>query len=261
MKVSIVSGGFDPVHSGHIAYFKSAKSYGDILIVALNSDEWLTRKKGKPFMSFNERKKIIENLSMVDEVIDFEDDTMGSATNAILKVKNLYPDDEIIFCNGGDRNRNNITEMKIDNVDFIFGVGGDDKINSSSTILKEWNANHEKRVWGNFSTLYQDKNIKFKELNIKPNKGMSLQRHFKRDEIWFVSEGKCNVNFSSNSPADIKEIKLETFDTFQVKRNDWHQIFNPFKENCKIYEIQYGEQTDEADIERFSYFKGNDNGK
>lgn len=261
MKVSIVSGGFDPIHSGHIAYFESAKSFGDILIVALNSDEWLIRKKGKPFMPFNERKKIIEKLNMVDKVIDFEDDIAGSATNAILKVKNLYPDDEIIFCNGGDRNKNNITEMQIDNVNFIFGVGGDDKINSSSNILKEWNAAYEKRVWGSFSTLYQDKNIKFKELNIKPNKGMSLQRHFKRDEIWFVSEGKCNVNFSSENPENVKEIKLETFDTFHVKRNDWHQIFNPFREVCKIFEIQYGEQTDEADIERHSYFKGNDDEK
>ena len=97
MKISIVSGGFDPIHSGHIAYFESAKSHSDLLIVALNSDEWLVRKKGKPFMSFEERKKIIENLVMVDSVIDFEDDISGSATNAILKVKNLYPDDEIIF--------------------------------------------------------------------------------------------------------------------------------------------------------------------
>ena len=119
MKISIVSGGFDPIHSGHIAYFESAKSHSDLLIVALNSDEWLVRKKGKPFMSFEERKKIIENLVMVDSVIDFEDDISGSATNAILKVKNLYPDDEIIFCNGGDRDKNNITEMKVDNVKFL----------------------------------------------------------------------------------------------------------------------------------------------
>ncbi len=261
MKISIVSGGFDPIHSGHIAYFESAKSHSDLLIVALNSDEWLVRKKGKPFMSFEERKKIIENLVMVDSVIDFEDDISGSATNAILNVKNLYPDDEIIFCNGGDRDKNNITEMKVDNVKFLFGVGGDNKINSSSSILKKWNANTEKRIWGSFSTLYQDKNIKFKELNVKSKKGMSLQRHFKRDEVWFISEGKCNVNFSSGELSDLKEIKLDANDTFCVKRNEWHQIFNPFNEDCKIFEIQYGDQTDEADIERHSYFEGNNDEK
>ncbi len=261
MKISIVSGGFDPIHSGHIAYFESAKSYGDLLIVALNSDEWLVRKKGKPFMSFKERKKIIESLVMVDRVIDFEDDTSGSATNAILKVKNLYPDDEIIFCNGGDRDKNNITEMKIENVNFVFGVGGDNKINSSSTILKEWNSHYEKRIWGGFSTLYRDKNIKFKELNIKPKKGMSLQRHLNREEIWFISEGQCNVNFSSGDPDNLEKIKLNTNDIFCVKRNEWHQIFNPFNDDCKIFEIQYGDQTDEADIERHSYFGGNNDEK
>ena len=159
MKISVVSGGFDPIHSGHISYFDAAKKFGDILIVAVNSDEWLIKKKGKPFMPFEERKKIIENLSMVDKVIDFEDDAFGSATNAILKVKKQYPNDEIIFCNGGDRDKNNITEMKIEDVSFLFGVGGNNKINSSSSILKNWNSNFENRIWGGFSTLYHDKKI------------------------------------------------------------------------------------------------------
>ena len=78
MKIIVVSGGFDPIHSGHIAYFKAARSYGDKLIIALNSDAWLEKKKGKAFMPFNERKIIIENLTFVDEVIDFEDDDLGS---------------------------------------------------------------------------------------------------------------------------------------------------------------------------------------
>ena len=78
MKIVIVSGGFDPIHSGHIAYFKSAKSYGDKLLVALNSDIWLENKKGKFFMPFNERKAIIESINYVDEVIDFKDDKIGS---------------------------------------------------------------------------------------------------------------------------------------------------------------------------------------
>ena len=82
MKIIVVSGGFDPIHSGHIEYLKSAKNIGDKLIVALNSDDWLINKKGKFFMPFSERKTIIENLKFVDEVIDFIDDDIGSCINA-----------------------------------------------------------------------------------------------------------------------------------------------------------------------------------
>ncbi len=259
MKISIVSGGFDPIHSGHINYFNGAKKNSDFLIVALNSDEWLTKKKGKPFMQFHERKKIIESLDMVDLVIDFMDDDLGSATNAILKVKELYPNDEIIFCNGGDRNSKNIVEMEIPGVNFLFGVGGEEKVNSSSSILKNWHHENESRVWGNFSTLYQDKNIKFKELTIESKKGMSLQRHFKRDEIWFISSGKCEVNYSKKNHKKLETILLGENDTFLVKRNEWHQIYNPYKDECKIFEIQFGDTTHEEDIERISYYEGDEN--
>ncbi|MDC0367261.1 adenylyltransferase/cytidyltransferase family protein, partial [Gammaproteobacteria bacterium] len=102
MKIIIVSGGFDPIHSGHIAYFKSARSLGDKLVVALNSDQWLINKKGKFFMPFNERKAIIENFADVDIVINFEDDDLGSATNALIKVKEMFPEEDIAFANGGD---------------------------------------------------------------------------------------------------------------------------------------------------------------
>ena len=71
-------------------------------------------------MSFFERKTIIENLSMVDEVISFEDDDVGSAKNALIKVQEMYPDDKIIFCNGGDRNSKNIPEMEVQNIEFVF---------------------------------------------------------------------------------------------------------------------------------------------
>ena len=127
MKIIVVSGGFDPIHSGHIEYLKSAKNSGDKQIVALNSDDWLINKKGKFFMPFEERSIIIENLKMVDEVIDFEDDENGSASQALIKVKNSYPNEEIIFCNGGDRTKDNITEMGVEDITFEFGVGGEDK--------------------------------------------------------------------------------------------------------------------------------------
>lgn len=255
MKIIVVSGGFDPIHSGHIAYFKAAKSLGNKLIVALNSDEWLINKKGKYFMPFYERKIIIENLSIVDEVIDFDDDEQGSAANALLKVKTAYPGDNIIFANGGDRNKNNIPEMKVKGIEFAFSIGGDDKKNSSSWILKNWQYYHEERIWGEFYNLFEDnKYIKVKELIVRPNKGMSFQKHFKRSEIWLVSRGKCLVNYSRSTPDDKESIILDRFDYYHVPQGEWHQITNPYSEECRIIEIQYGEECIEEDIERTEYY-------
>ena len=136
----LVTGGFDPIHSGHIAYLKSARMLGDRLIVGVNSDEWLIQKKGSAFLPLNERIEIVSNLSVVDEVIKFEDDEYNSAANAITTILEKYPNHKIIFANGGDRNSKNIPEMKIHgenpNIHFEFSVGGDFKKNSSSWILK-----------------------------------------------------------------------------------------------------------------------------
>ena len=148
MKISVVSGGFDPLHSGHISYINSAKEHGDFLIIALNSDNWLRNKKGKEFMPFNERKLILESIKGVDKVIEFEDDTIGSCINALEKIKSSHPNDEIIFCNGGDRGRENIPEMTVQGISFKFSIGGDDKKNSSSWILKNWAYHNEKKIWG-----------------------------------------------------------------------------------------------------------------
>ena len=137
MKIAVVSGGFDPIHSGHIDYISEAKENADYLIVALNSDHWLAKKKGRPFMEFSERKQILESIKYVDEVIDF-DDTDGSCINALEKIKATYLDASIFFCNGGDRSEENIPEKNVEGIKFIFGVGGTNKKNSSSWILKNW---------------------------------------------------------------------------------------------------------------------------
>ena len=254
MKVVVVSGGFDPIHSGHIAYFKAASKLGDKLIIALNSDNWLIDKKGACFMPFHERKLVLENLSLVDEVLDFEDDDKGSASNALIKIKKMYPQDNIIFANGGDRNQNNIPEMAIDGVEFVFSVGGDDKKNSSSWILKKWKYYNEERVWGSFSNLFEEKHVKVKELIVQPGKGMSFQKHFKRNEIWLVSKGSSIVHYSHDESTKKESIQLKKFDHYLVPLGQWHQITNPFDEPCHIIEIQYGEACDENDIERTEYY-------
>lgn len=137
-KIVLATGGFDPIHSGHVQYLLEAKKLGDMLIVGVNSDEWLIKKKGRPFMPSSERCFIIKNLAMVDQVITF-DDSDGTSNDAIWLVKKMYPRrQKIIFVNGGDRTKGNCPEMIWNDIEFVFGVGGEDKKNSSSKLLKDW---------------------------------------------------------------------------------------------------------------------------
>ena len=96
-KIAVVSGGFDPIHSGHIAYLNAAKSFGDTLVVLLNSDDWLTNKKGKFFLPFVERKLILENLEIVDLVIGFKDDDKNSCISGLKDLKKNIPQKKYIF--------------------------------------------------------------------------------------------------------------------------------------------------------------------
>ena len=135
-KVSLVTGGFDPIHSGHIRYFERAKDYSDYLVVGLNGDPWLKRKKGQYFQCWTERADIVRHLNMVDAVVSW-DDADDSADGAIAKC--LAIAETVVFCNGGDRVQGNTPELEAykDNPRVIFewGVGGNDKMNSSSWIL------------------------------------------------------------------------------------------------------------------------------
>ena len=135
-KVSLVTGGFDPIHSGHISYFKRAKDLSNYLVVGINTEEWLTRKKGQYFQSWKERAEIIRHLDMVNAVISWDDED-DSACGAIAKCLEIA--ETVIFANGGDRGKGNTPETdKYDvhpNVEFAWGIGGDDKMNSSSWIL------------------------------------------------------------------------------------------------------------------------------
>tara|TARA_R100000008_G_scaffold77976_1_gene58701 strand:+ start:2945 stop:3406 length:462 start_codon:yes stop_codon:yes gene_type:complete len=130
-KVIMVSGGFDPIHVGHVRMIQEAAEYGDVL-VAVNSDEWLKRKKGFIFMPWEQRVEILYALADVSDVCAV-DDSDGTVCSAITLHRPDY------FANGGDRGRENTPEMDVcENLDIemLWGVGGEDKANSSSHIVK-----------------------------------------------------------------------------------------------------------------------------
>jgi cytidyltransferase-like protein len=249
--IVLITGGFDPLHSGHIAYFKAAKKLGDLLIVGVNSDEWLARKKGAPFMPYRERSEIVKNIVGVDFVLDFNASD-GSARHAIQMVRQSYPGNPIIFANGGDRTQENIPEMSVEDLklEFVFGVGGEHKMNSSSWILQEWKAPKTERQWGYYRVLHEVPGMKVKELTVEPGKSLSMQRHQLRAEYWMVSEGQCVVNSIMSEGYCLPPAELTKHQEYKISVAEWHQLTNPYAVPCKIVEIQYGQSCVEEDIER-----------
>ena len=253
-RIVLVTGGFDPLHSGHIDLFNEAKKLGDTLIVGVNTDEWLTRKKGRPFMPFEERHAIVSNLKMVDDTVSW-DDSDNSACGAIFKLMcTKAHNKKIIFANGGDRDKDNIPELKlygdVPQVEFAFGVGGDFKKNSSSWILQEWKEPKTERQWGYYRVLHEyGPHVKVKELTVDPGKKLSMQRHEQRAEHWFVSEGEASV-YGLDVSTDITLTTYEKHKSLHIPRRQWHMLANETDKPLKVVEIQYGENCVEEDIER-----------
>jgi len=137
--IILVSGGFDPIHSGHIKLINDANKYGDV-VVLLNSDAWLRNKKGREFLPFDERKIIMQNIKGVLDVLDF-DDSDNTCIDGLRKAKQKYTNSIIKFANGGDRNDETTPETVFcnqNNIEALWGIGGNNKSNSSSWILKKW---------------------------------------------------------------------------------------------------------------------------
>jgi cytidyltransferase-like protein len=254
MQVSLVTGGFDPLHSGHIAYFKAAAKLGR-LVVGVNSDEWLIRKKGRFFMPLEERVNIVRNITGVKNVIVFNDDD-NTACDAIATTRQLYFNATINFCNGGDRIDGNIPEYDVfsnaRDVVFHYGVGGEDKKNSSSWILKEWNEPKTVRPWGYYRVIHETDTHKVKELTVDPGMQLSLQRHQHRREYWFVSEGIATVETANRYTLldNLNKRDLNAYDSVDIPTGAWHRLSNNTDTPVRIIEIQYGDQCIESDIER-----------
>jgi len=244
MVIALITGGFDPIHIGHIQLIKEAQKIGRV-VVGLNSDQWLKNKKGMNFLPFEERKAILEMMDIV--LATGFNDSDGTAIDAIRVVQNMFPNDPIVFCNGGDRTDTNIPEYDYcvqNHVEMRFGVGGG-KANSSSWLLSNWGRNEESRQWGKFKTLYTDGGIvKIKELLVEPGKSLSLQEHEKRSEFWVVTSGIATVR------VDKQMMELLPGESVEIESGQVHQLENKYPELLKVIEVQYGKSCNEADIQR-----------
>ena len=143
-KLVMVSGGFDPIHHGHVRYFKAAKALGSKLVVVINNDNWIKLKKGHGFMSARDRAEIIKGFRDVDEVV-ISLHKKGTKDMSVCKeIKKIRPH---IFANGGDRFADNIPEFKVCKelgIEMAFNVGHGGKVRSSSDLLKEYSKHLKK---------------------------------------------------------------------------------------------------------------------
>jgi len=249
-QVVLVTGGFDPIHSGHIAYLSAAKKISDYLVVGINSDDWLLNKKGYFFMPYQERKAVIENLKMVNQTIDF-DDSDGTAVEAIKRCKKIS--EKVFFANGGDRNNDNIPEISKfnndDSIEFVFEVGGSSKINSSSIITGDFLSKsqtklHQEKPWGSYLNLNKGNGFKVKLLIIKKNQKLSLQFHNRRSEQWIILRGKALVELEG------KEYKLNSQDHIIIPKKQKHRVENIGEDDLFILEANFGSYIEEDDIVR-----------
>jgi D-beta-D-heptose 7-phosphate kinase/D-beta-D-heptose 1-phosphate adenosyltransferase len=252
MKKIVVSGGFDPVHIGHLRMFQKAKNLGDYLNVILNSDEFLLEKKGYKFMSYEERKEIILGFSCVDEVTKCLDlDNTVCKTLEMLSKKNAID----VFANGGDRkDAEGIPENKVcleNNIEMIFGIGGG-KIQSSSELTKPFMNYSEERPWGTFENILEEKNYLVKRLIVNPKQKLSLQYHNHREEHWVVTSGKGKVIISD------KEFHAEVGSRFFIEKKEIHRIENEHEEPMVLIEVQIGDEILEEDIVRLEDTYGRD---
>ena len=258
-EVYLVTGGFDPLHSGHISYIEEAARNSKYLVVGINSDEWLKSKKKVFLLPWAERASVIKNLKFVDKVIDFNDED-GSAIDAILKC--LKFSDQVIFANGGDRGSNNTPELeKFRNnprVKFLYSVGGDDKKNSSSWLLSTFiskyflefipkgldNIETIEAPWGIHTSFIDANGFKVKQLTINSGGILSLQKHKHRMEHWVVGSGIATVEL------DGKKTILSPGEYIEIPKESIHRLSNESSDELIVIEVQCGKILEESDIVR-----------
>jgi D-beta-D-heptose 7-phosphate kinase/D-beta-D-heptose 1-phosphate adenosyltransferase len=244
-----VSGGFDPLHIGHVRMFREARKLGDKLVVIVNNDNWLKLKKGFAFMPEKERKEIIENFPFVDKVVltdHRKDDDDMSVNRTLARVR---PD---IFANGGDRkNIRDIPEAvvcKKYGIKMLFNLGEGGKVQSSSWMIQGASRPIKRthRPWGEYYGWDQGKDWNLKTIYIKPGKRLSLQYHHHRRECWLLVSGDAQATLHDKS-GRAQLVSLKKGVTYCVEKKQVHRLES--KKGGIVVEVAYG-AFDENDIVR-----------
>ena len=265
--VAVISGGFDPIHAGHLSLIRSASTIGKVHIL-LNSDQWLKRKKGRAFLSYGTRADILSEFLSVHAVSPVDDED-GSVVKGLKYVQQRYAPSIIAFLNGGDRKQKNTPERDYCvryNIELMWNIGGE-KQASSSELLEAYAYNFPAhftttRSWGEYEVFGEGIRWKGKILRVNPGCCISLQRHFNREERWIIVEGEgeiwVNETISSNNPlSPTLHKKLEPIQVgsiVEIAKKEYHWFRNTSStDQLVIVEAWLGEQLNENDIERVDY--------
>jgi cytidyltransferase-like protein len=250
-----VSGGFDPLHIGHVRMFQEAKKLGEKLVVIINNDNWLKLKKGFVFMPEKERKELIESFDFVDDVVltdHKKDDTDMSVVRTLARVK------PHIFANGGDRDtadaKKKNSSLNADQafcakhgIKLAYSVGRGGKVQSSSWIINAARkpASRTRRPWGEYYAWDAGKGWNLKTIYIKPKSRLSLQYHHHREEWWMLVEGDASATIKDMSGEHT--VSLRKGEIFRVLKGQVHRLSS--QKGGVVVEVAYG-TFDENDIVR-----------
>ena len=255
-KVVAVSGGFDPLHIGHVRMFQRARSLGDKLVVILNNDNWLRAKKGYAFMPEKERAELIKAFPFVDTVVITGHKVNDADMRVVRELKKLKP---AIFAKGGDRNKTDAADMKSSlnpeqklcrklGIRLVYNVGEGGKVQSSSWMIKGATrpVMRTVRPWGEYYGWDQGSGWNLKTIYIKPRKRLSLQYHHHRSECWLLVSGDAIATVHTGK-GDEKKVALKKGETFLVGKGQVHRLES--KRGGVVVEVAYG-AFDEDDIVR-----------
>lgn len=243
-----VSGGFDPLHIGHVRMFKKARMLGDKLVVILNNDNWLHAKKGFAFMPEKERKEVIEAFPFVDRVVLTSHKKKDSDMSVARELTLLKP---AIFANGGDRKKENTPEDSVCvNLGIVrkYGVGHGGKVQSSSWMIQgaARPSLRSVRPWGEYYGWDKGTDWNLKTIYIKPGKRLSLQYHHHREEWWLLVSGDALAT-THDEKGDEQTVPLKKGEVFRVAKEQVHRLSS--KKGGIVVEVAYG-AFDENDIVR-----------
>jgi cytidyltransferase-like protein len=245
--VVAVSGGFDPIHMGHLRYFNEAKKLGKKLVVIVNNDNWLTDKKGFVFMPQEERVELLKGIKSVDRVVvssHKKDDPDKSVSKELARIR---PD---VFANGGDRrSESDIPETAVCKkygIEMVFGVGAGGKVQSSSWLTNKVAGKGilDVRPWGFMHTYRGEKHFWIKTINVSPGRRLSLQKHRHRAEVWVCVDGEVTAEING------KKKNLRPGGYVAFKKGAVHRLSS--KTGGTIVEVAYGTDVKESDIIRLA---------